>query len=119
MSSNRARRVAGEMKKEIGQIIAREIKDPRIASLTSVTGVELSRDLRHASVYVSIYGTAAEKEETMQTLLRATGFIRSEVGKRIRLRYAPEIHFAEDQSMEYGAHIDNVLKKLQESNKEE
>ena len=79
-------------------------QDPRIASLTSVTAVELSRDLRHATVYVSIYGSAAEKERTMETLLRAAGFIRSEIGRRIRLRYAPEIYFAEDRSLEYGAH---------------
>ncbi len=118
MSFNRSRRVAGEMKKEISQIIAREIKDPRIAALTSVTAVELSRDLRHAVVYVSIYGSAAEKERTMQTLLRAAGFIRSEIGRRIRLRYAPEIQFAEDRSLEYGAHIDNVLKSLQKDSKE-
>jgi ribosome-binding factor A len=119
MSLTRARRVAGEMKKEISQIIAREIKDPRIASLTSVTAVELSRDLRHATVYVSIYGSAAEKERTMETLLRAAGFIRSEIGRRIRLRYAPEIYFAEDRSLEYGAHIDSVLKSLQKDNHEE
>lgn len=112
MSFNRARRVAEEIKKESSRIIAEEIKDPRIASLTSVTEVELSGDLRHATVYVSIYGSEAEKMETMQTLLRATGFIRSEISKRIRLRYAPEIHFAEDRSLEYGAHIDNILKSL-------
>lgn len=116
MALNRARRVAGEMKKEISRIIAREIKDPRIASLTSVTAVELTRDLRHATVHVSIYGSAAEKESTMQTLVRASGFIRSEVGKHIRLRYTPEIHFAEDRSMEYGAHIDNVIKSLHKEN---
>lgn len=112
MSLNRARRVAGEMKKEISRILAREIKDPRITALTSVTGVDLTRDLRHATVYVSIYGSEAEKEKTMQTLLRAAGFIRSEIGRRIRLRYAPEIQFAEDRSLEYGAHIERVLKTL-------
>ena len=118
MSLNRVRRVAGEMKKEISRILAREIKDPRIAALTSVTGVDLSRDLRHATVYVSIYGSEAEKEKTMQVLLRAEGFIRSEIGRRIRLRYAPEIHFAEDRSLEYGAHIDKVLKSLHKDTRE-
>ncbi|MGB4182419.1 MAG: 30S ribosome-binding factor RbfA, partial [Dethiobacteria bacterium] len=68
MSVTRSRRVAGEIKKVVGRVIAREIKDPRIASLTSVTGVELSRDLRYATIYVSIYGTEAEKNLTMQTL---------------------------------------------------
>jgi len=116
MSLNRSRRVAGEMKKVVGRVIDREIKDPRIASLTSVTGVDLSRDLRHATIYVSIYGNEAEKNVTMQTLRRAAGFIRSEIGKSIRLRYTPEINFAEDRSMEYGAHIDRVLKSLNEDN---
>ena len=119
MSLNRARRVAGEMKKEISRIIAREIKDPGIASLTSVTAVELSRDLRHATVYVSVFGTAAEKERTMQALLRATGFILSEIGRRIRLRHTPEIQFSEDLSLEYGAHIEKVLRSLQKDNIEE
>lgn len=119
MSLKRARRVAEEMKKEISRMIAREIKDPGITSLTSVTAVELSRDLRHATVYVSVFGSAAEKEKTMQALERATGFIRSEIGRRIRLRHTPEIHFSEDRSLEYGAHIDKVLKSLQKENLEE
>lgn len=119
MSLNRSRRVAGEMKKVVGSLINKEIKDPRIASLTSVTGVELSRDLRYATIHVSIYGSEAEKKETMQTLQRASGFIRSEIGKSIRLRYTPEITFAEDRSMEYGEHIDRVLKSLREDNRVE
>jgi len=112
MSENRVRRVAEQIKKDISRIIRNEIKDPRVASLTSVTEVQLTRDLRYASVYVSIYGSAAEKEETLQTLIRASGFIRAEVGKVVRLRYTPEINFFLDNSMEYGAHIDKVLKTL-------
>lgn len=119
MSLNRSRRVAGEMKKVVGRVINREIKDPRIASLTSVTGVEISRDLRYATIFVSIYGNEAEKNLTMQTLQRAAGFIRGEIGKSIRLRYTPEINFVEDRSMEYGAHIDRVLKSINEDNYKE
>lgn len=116
MSENRARRVAEQMKKEIGQIIGLQIKDPRVAAITSVTEVQVSRDLRYATVYVSIYGTAQEKEETMQTLLRAAGFIRGEIGRRIRLHHTPEINFQQDRSMEYGARIDHVLKTLHRGN---
>ncbi len=112
MSENRVRRVAEQIKKEIGQIISAEIKDPRVAGLTSVTEVQLSRDLRHASVYISIYGSPAEKEETIQTLIRAAGYVRGEIGKRVRLRYTPEINFFLDNSIEYGAHIDSVIKSL-------
>lgn len=112
MSENRVRRVAEQIKKDISRIISSEIKDPRVAGLTSVTEVQLSRDLRYASVYVSIFGSEEEKEETLQTLIRAAGFIRSEVGKLIRLRYTPEINFYLDNSIEYGAHIDSVIRSL-------
>lgn len=114
MTENRVRRVAEQIKKDIGGIINYEIKDPGVARLTSVTDVDLSRDLRHAAVYVSIYGSDAEKEETLQALNRAAGFIRSEIGKRIRLRHTPEINFRLDNSIEYGAYIERVIKSLKE-----
>ncbi len=114
MSENRVRRVAEQIKKDVSQIIVAEIKDPRIAGMTSVTDVELSKDLRHASVYVSIYGSEVEREETLQTLARASGFVRTEIGRRIRLRYTPEINFFLDTSIEYGAYIESVLKSLKE-----
>ena len=114
MSENRVRRVAEQIKKDVSQIIIAEIKDPRVAGMTSVTDVELSKDLRHASVYVSVYGSEAEREETLQTLARASGFVRSEIGRRIRLRYTPEINFFLDTSIEYGAYIESVLKSLKE-----
>lgn len=121
MSENRVRRVAEQIKKDVSQIIGAQIKDPRIAGITSVTEVQLTRDLRYASVYVSIYGSDVEKEETLQTLMRASGFIRSEVGRRIRLRYTPEINFFLDNSIEYGTRIDSVIKSLkkEESNDHE
>ncbi len=112
MSENRVRRVAEQIKKDVSQIIGVEIKDPRVAEITSVTDVELTRDLRCASVYVSIYGTDMEKEETLQALARASGFIRGEIGRRVRLRYTPEISFYLDTSIEYGAYIESVLKSL-------
>ncbi len=119
MSENRLRRVAEQIKKDIGGIINYEIKDPRVANLTSVTDVSVSKDLRYASVYISIYGTEHEKEETLQTLERASGFIRSEIGRRIRLRYTPEINFRLDNSIEYGAHIENVIKSLKKERGED
>ncbi|MGM0652551.1 MAG: 30S ribosome-binding factor RbfA [Bacillota bacterium] len=114
MSENRVRRVAEQIKKDVSHIIITEIKDPRIAEMISVTDVELSKDLRHASVYVSIYGSDMEREETLQTLARASGFVRTEIGRRIRLRYTPEINFFLDTSIEYGAYIESVLKSLKE-----
>lgn len=114
MSENRVRRVAEQIKKDVSQIIITDIKDPRVAEMTSVTDVELSKDLRHASVYVSIYGSEMERKETLQTLARASGFVRTEIGRRIRLRYTPEINFFLDTSIEYGAYIESVLKSLKE-----
>ncbi len=112
MTENRVRRVAEQIKKDIGGIINFEIKDPGISGLTSVTDVSLSKDLRHASIYISIYGSDDEKEKTLQALERASGFIRSEIGRRIRLRYTPEINFILDNSIEYGAYIEEVIKSL-------
>ena len=114
MSENRIRRVAGQLKKDLSQIIGSEIKDPRVAGLTSVTEVQVTRDLHYASVYVSIFGTTEDKEKTLQALNGAAGYIRSEVGKRIRLRHIPEITFSLDNSIEYGARIENVIKTLKE-----
>lgn len=119
MSENRIRRVAEQIKKDLSQIINKQIKDPRVSAMTSITDVQLSRDLRHASIYVSIYGSDSEKDETLQTLVRASGFIRSEIGRRIRLRYTPEINFYLDNSIEYGAHIEKVLKSLKEEDNED
>jgi len=112
MSETRARRVAEQIKKEVSLIINGEIKDPRVSSLVSVTEVQVSRDLQYATIYVSIYGSAEDKQETFLTLLHAAGFIRSEIGKRIRLRRTPEINFQQDNSLEYGARIEQVLKTL-------
>jgi len=118
MSENRVRRVAEQIKKDIGGIINYEIKDPGVARITSVTDVSLSRDLRYAAVYVSIYGSDQEKQETLQALNRAAGFIRSEIGKRIRLRHTPEINFRLDTSIEYGAYIEKVIKSLKEEDED-
>lgn len=114
MSENRVRRVEGQMKKDISQVIFSELKDPRLSCLTSVTDVELSRDLHYAQVYVSVLGTAEEKEEILQVLRQARGLIRCEIGKRIRLKHTPEINFFLDNSIEYGARIESLLKTLKE-----
>lgn len=119
MSETRSLRVAGQIKKEVGQIISGEIKDPRVTSLVSVTGVKVSRDLHYATIFVSIFGSEEEKQETFATLLRASGFIRGEIGKRIRLRHTPEIIIEQDNSMEYGARIEQVIKNLHKDKHEE
>lgn len=101
------------MKKELGEIIGRKIKDPRIGFVT-VTDVQVTGDLQQAKVFISVLGDADQKENTLKGLAKAKGFIRSEIGQRIRLRKTPEITFEFDESMDYGNRIDSLLFQLQE-----
>lgn len=110
MSGQRAQRMREGLKRETSEIL-RTMKDPRIG-FVSVTDVEVSRDLRHVKVFVSIYGDAEEKTDTLQALVHAQGFVRSELGKRIRLRHTPEIAFRMDESIERGARINELLRSV-------
>lgn len=109
--NNRINRIDEEYKKELSNIIDRELKDPNITGLISVTKVKVSTDLKYAKVYVSIMG-AKNLQETMKGLKNASGYIRTELAKRINLRNTPEITFEIDDSIEYGAKIDNILKEI-------
>lgn len=111
MANLRAHRVAEQMKKELSDIIERRIKDPRVGFVT-VTGVEVTGDLQQAVVYISVLGNDEQKADTLAGLSKAKGFIRSEIGRRIRLRKTPEIEFKFDHSIEYGNHIDELLHEL-------
>ncbi len=111
MVSRRVERVATAIKEEVSTIIQEEVKDPRIGFIT-VTDVELSEDLRHAKVFISVYGNESEKVKALKGLSSAAGFIRSQMGKRIKLRYTPEIVFKWDRSIERGAHIEELLRKI-------
>lgn len=107
----RPSRVAEQMKKEITDILYNELKDPRIGFVT-VTGVEVSNDLQHAKVFTSIMGSEEEKARSLQALERAAGFIRSEIGRRIRLRHTPEIVFKLDTSIDHSQRILDVIREL-------
>ncbi|AGX03911.1 MULTISPECIES: 30S ribosome-binding factor RbfA [Bacillaceae] len=111
--SHRANRVGEQMKKELGEIIGRKIKDPRIGFVT-VTDVAVTGDLQQATVYISVLGDEEKRENTLKGLAKAKGFIRSEIGQRIRLRKTPEIIFEFDESIDYGNRIDTLLHKIQE-----
>ncbi len=113
MSDIRANRVAEQMKKEISDIVNNKIKDPRIGFLT-ITDVEVTGDLQQAKVFFSVLGDESEREASLLGLNKATGFIRSEIGRRIRLRKVPEINFEYDVAHEYGNHIDALLRNLEE-----
>lgn len=107
----RTDRLGELIKKEMWDLIVREIKDPRIGFI-SITDVILSKDMRQAKVYVSIYGKEEEKKESFKGLNSASGFIQAELGRRLRLRYAPKLNFFLDSSIEQGSHICNLLNGL-------
>lgn len=111
---NRQRRVGQLLKQEISEVILREIKDPRVA-FVSVTSVDLTADLRHAKVLVSVLGSERERKSTIAGLRSATSFIRRELGHRLRLKYVPEISIVYDSSIEEGSRIlaliDSVVPK--------
>lgn len=108
---NRADRLSEELMKEISSIIRNDMKDPRLGKFVSLTRVELSKDLKLAKVFVSIYGPESEKAGTMKALGSGAGFVRGLIGRRMRLRVVPEIVYYKDDSIEYSARIASILKK--------
>ena len=113
-TSRRVSRVAELIKREVSQMLLHGIKDDRVGTgMVSVTYVDVSGDLQHAKVYVSIYGTESAKSETMAGLRSATGFVRSELGSRVRLRRTPEVIFIEDDSIERGTKVLSLLNQLE------
>ena len=118
MSQLRIEKIQELMKQEISQIILRELKDPRIVFVT-VTQVEVTGDLREAKVYVSIMGSEEQIKDTWRGLQSSLGFIRREVGQRIRLRVTPELSFLLDKSLDYSAHIQELLVKIKKEETEE
>ncbi|WP_127580698.1 30S ribosome-binding factor RbfA [Paenibacillus koleovorans] len=118
MARIRVGRVGEQIKKELSVIVQAELKDPRVGFMT-VTGVDVTNDLSLAKVYLSVMGTEQQKEDTLKALVKATGFIRSELGKRIRLRKTPELQFLFDSSIAYGSRIDQLLTELNERDAEQ
>lgn len=112
MSEERVRRVAERIKEEMADILARRSKDPRL-KWASVTGVEVSRDLRHARIYVSPM-PGGSGEELMAGLERAKGFIRSQLGRALELYVTPEITFRLDDSIQHGVRISQILQQIRE-----
>ena len=110
-NTNRMNRVDEEFKREISKIISQDLKNPNITGIISVTKVKTSSDLKSAKVYISLLNCKSKKN-TIQGLNNAVGYIRSELAKRVNLRYTPELKFEIDESMEYGARIDSILKEI-------
>ena len=112
-TSRRVSRVSSLIKREVSQMLLSEIKDDRVgAGMVSVTNVEVSGDLQHAKIFVSIYGTSEAKAETMAGLHSSAPFVRRALGQRMSLRSTPEVSFLEDRSLEQGDQILNLLNNL-------
>lgn len=113
MPSNNARldRINEELKRELSKIVTFELKNPNITGMISVTKVKITPDFKYAKVYVSILN-AKSMEKTMLGLKESAGFMRSQLAKQINLRVTPELSFTIDDSLEYGAKIDSILKEL-------
>mgnify|MGYP000004328143 CR=1 FL=1 len=112
-TSRRVSRVAELIKREVSQMLLFGIKDDRVgAGMVSVTDVDVSGDLQHAKIFVSVYGTDEAREETMEGLQSATGFVRGELGRRMQLRRTPEVVFLEDRSIERGTKVLSLINRL-------
>lgn len=110
-NNNRLGRIDEEYRKELSQIIGYELKNPNVTGLISVTKVKVTNDLKFAKVYVSILNSKNIKD-TLAGLKKSAGFIRTELAKRVNLRNTPELIFEFDDSIEYGAKIDTILKEI-------
>ena len=111
MSNNRMNRIDEQLKEEISKIIDQEIQDPNFTGMVSVSSVKTTPDLRYARVFVTMIGCKSQKEN-LAILKKSSGYIRSLIAKRVNLRITPELVFEFDESIEYGAKIDKILKDM-------
>ncbi len=100
------------MREEIATFLANDVKDPRIMGLVTVTAVEITRDLRHAKVFVSVLGSESQRSATFEGLAAVAPHLRGRVGRALRLRAAPEIEFRNDESVAHAAHIEKLLAQV-------
>jgi ribosome-binding factor A len=114
--NRRAERVAEAIREEVATVLAEDAKDPRITGLVTVTGVDVTRDLRHAKVYVSVMGSDVERAATFDGLASVATHLRSRIGRALRLRLAPEISFHLDESIARAARIESLLAQLKDGN---
>jgi ribosome-binding factor A len=111
-TNRRPDRVAEAIRVEVATFLSQDVKDPRVVGLVTVTGVDVSRDLRVATVYVSIYGSEAERSATADGLASVASHLRARIGRALRLRLAPEIVFKPDESIARAARIETLLSQI-------
>jgi ribosome-binding factor A len=110
----RADRVAAAIREEVATFLAEDAKDPRITRLVTVTGAQVTRDLRHAKVFVSVMGSDADRASTFEGLASVATHLRARVGRALHLRLAPEIMFVADESIERAARIETLLAQIKD-----
>jgi len=108
---SRTQRVGGQIQRELAQIIQQELRDPRLG-LVTISAVEVSKDMSHAKVYITLMNPDQDVEGTLKVLKKASGFLRRALGKRIVLRVIPELHFVYDESLERGLRVDALLESV-------
>jgi len=116
MSKNRIDKINTELLKAVSEIINNKLKDPRITGMISVLSIKTTADLKHADVFISIYNGKNNKE-TIETINKSAGFIRSELSRKLILRTIPNIHFKEDDSLAYSQKITGILKDINNERK--
>jgi len=105
----RSERVAGQLRRDLAKLIQQEIKDPEVG-FVSLSDVEVTRDLSHAKVFITVFDPE-KAQESLKALRRAATFLRLRLGQELRLRHVPELHFVHDDSVEKGSHIDELISK--------
>ena len=113
----RVERLNSLLRQEISDLIQRYVKDPRLGTFVSVTAVEISKDMRYAKVFVSRYGTDIEKADTLKALESASGYIRHELGERLKTRRIPELSFRLDNTMEKAAKVLKIINDISSEEK--
>ena len=107
-------RTKEQLVKEIGWIVSRKIRDPRVPSMVSVTDIELTRDLRNATVFISVYGEHKDRTGALIALNHAAPYVQKLLGSRISLKHMPKLVFKEDRSLDYSERINELLKEVQD-----
>ena len=110
----RTDRIASEIMREVEKIIREDVSDPRTQCMFSITHVDVTRDLRYAKIYISVY-EEEKRQPMMKALKSAAGFIRHNLGRRVQLRYTPELLFELDTTIEYGVHIASLLNQVRKN----
>ena len=113
--TRRISRLNSLIREEISDLLQRQVKDPQLDRFVSVTEISTSPDLSYAKVFVSIMGSEEEKRATLERLTAASGFFRKELSKRLTTRRVPELNFCQDNSIEQGAHLLEIIERISDS----